>query len=108
MPIGENRTFSVSGHIAPKSMQPAERAGSQSAALVTRTFYIDKGGQPSGYCLSRTTRALMTSNFASTNNTFSLSMLLCRQRLHASEVQQLFSTRCLSDVSWGKVRSLTE
>jgi hypothetical protein len=27
---------------------------------------------------------------------------------HASEVQQLFSTRSLSDVSWGKVRSLTE
>jgi hypothetical protein len=29
--------------------------------------------------------------------------LLCRRRHHASEVQHLFSTRSLSEVSWGKV-----
>jgi hypothetical protein len=51
---------------------------------------------------------LVTSNLASKNNTLSLSTLLCRRRHHASEVKQLFSTRSLSDVSCGKVRSLTE
>jgi hypothetical protein len=52
---------------------------------------------------------LVTSNLASKNNTLSwLSTLLCRRRHHASEVQQPFSTRSLSDVSCGKVRSLTE
>jgi hypothetical protein len=52
---------------------------------------------------------LVISNIASKNNTLSLSTLLWRRRYHASEVQQLFkSTRSLSDVSCGKVRSLTE
>jgi hypothetical protein len=47
----------------------------------------------------------VTSNLASKNNTLSLSTLLCRRRHHASEVQQLFLARFLSDGSWG---SLTE
>jgi hypothetical protein len=34
----------------------ASRAGSQSEALFTRTFWIDKGGQPGSYCLSLTMR----------------------------------------------------
>jgi hypothetical protein len=53
---------------------------------------------------------LVTSNLASKNNTLSLSTLLCIGDviISASEVQQLFSTRSLSDVSWGKVRSLTD
>jgi hypothetical protein len=42
------------------------------------------------------------------DNARGLSTQLCRRRHHASEVQQLFSTRSVSDVSWGKVRSLTE
>jgi hypothetical protein len=50
---------------------------------------------------------LVTSNLASKNNTLSLSTLLCKRRHHTSEVQQHFSTRSLSDVSWGKVRNLT-
>jgi hypothetical protein len=47
---------------------------------------------------------LVTSNLASKYNALSLSTLLCRRRHHAREVQQLFSTRSLSDISWGKVR----
>jgi hypothetical protein len=37
-----------------------------------------------------------------------ISTLLCRRRHHDSEVQKLFSIHSLSDVSWGKVRSMTE
>jgi hypothetical protein len=39
--------------------------------------------------------AVVNSNLASKNYT------LCRRRHHANEVQQLFSTHSLSDVSWG-------
>jgi hypothetical protein len=46
---------------------------------------------------------LVTSNLASKNNTLSLSTQLCRRGHHASEVQHLFLTRSLSEVSWGKV-----
>jgi hypothetical protein len=60
------------------------------------------------WSLSTESSEVMTSNLASKHNTLSLSTLLCRRRHHASEVQQLFSTRSLSDVSWGKVCSLTE
>jgi hypothetical protein len=35
----------------------ASPGGSQSEPLFTRTFWIDKGGQPGSYCLSRTTSA---------------------------------------------------
>jgi hypothetical protein len=62
-------------------------------------------------CVEDNARALawlVTSNLASKNNTLSLSTLLCRRLHHASEVQQLFSTRYVSDVSWGKFRRLTE
>jgi hypothetical protein len=51
-----------------------------------------------------------TSNLASKHSTLSLSTLLWRvdNGIMPSEVQQLFSTRSVSDVSWGKVRSLME
>jgi hypothetical protein len=65
---------------------------------------------PGSYCLSRTMHAcwhgwwLPTSLLKITH----CQSTLCRRRHHASEVQHLFSTRSLSDVSWGKVPSLTE
>jgi hypothetical protein len=60
-------------------------------------------------CRGQCTHAGMAGDFQLRfYDTLSLSTLLCRRRNHASEVQQLFSTRSLSDVSWGKVRSLTE
>jgi hypothetical protein len=48
----------TAGDIAPKSMRATSRAGSQSEALLIRTFEIDKGGQLGSYCLSLTTSNL--------------------------------------------------
>jgi hypothetical protein len=73
---------------------------SQSEPLFTRAFYIHKGWQPDSYCLLRTMRALawlVTSNLACLQCT-----LLCRWQHHASEIQHLFATGSLSDVSWVK------
>jgi hypothetical protein len=88
-------------------MRAASRAGSQSEALLPRTFYKDKGGQPGSYCLSRTTRALVTSNLASKIYTLSLSTLWCGNVIMSARSNR-YSAPFLSDVSWGKVRSLME
>jgi hypothetical protein len=112
--VGENFSPCTAGHMALIPMRTtASPGGSQSTVVYPRILnrqrragrqllFVDDN--------ARTLTWLVTSNLAFKNNTLSLSTLhvyMCRRRYHASEVKQLFSTRSVSDVSWGKVRSLT-
>jgi hypothetical protein len=85
-------------------------AATQNRCLPARFKYIKAGSPVAIVCRGQCAHADMAGDFQPRfkNNTLSLSTLLCRRRHHVSEVQQLFLTRSLSDVSWGKVRISTE
>jgi hypothetical protein len=85
--VWANFSPDTAGHMALKPMwTAASPRGGQSESLFVCAFLVH----------------------ASKNNTLSLSTLLCMARHHASEVQRLFSTQSLHDVSWGKVCILME
>jgi hypothetical protein len=57
--LSEKTSPDTAGHIALITMWiTTSPVGSQSEPLFTRAFYVDKGGQPGSYCLSRTMRTL--------------------------------------------------
>jgi hypothetical protein len=104
--VGENFSPDTAGHMALISIWTATSLrGSQSEPAVVYPRVLYRHGWAARQLLfvednARTLAQLVTSNLASLH--------CCRRWHHASEVQQLFLTRSVSDASWGKVRSLTE